>query len=207
MQAIVQHGYRTVDVLRLQDVDEPTPGPHEVLGRVHAAAVNHGDWFVTSGRPDVMRAALGLRGPRVAVRGRDVTGRDVTGRDVTGRDVTGRDVTGRVATVGAAVTGFRPGDDVHAAVAAGSFAGYVCVPERMPALKPADLTAVQIAKALGADVTGVQLPQRRAGRFARRRPRHRLHPGGHLAERHARAELVTAVCGGPRSTIDEGDRP
>ena len=60
MQAIVQHAYGTIDdVLRLQNIDEPTPGPHEVLVRVHAASVNHGDWFVTSGRPYVMRAALG----------------------------------------------------------------------------------------------------------------------------------------------------
>ena len=94
MQAIVQHAYGASDVLRLQDIDEPTPGPHDVLVRVHAASVNHGDWFVTSGRPYVMRVALGLRRPRVAVRGRDLAS--------------------RVETAGAAVTRFRPGDDVYA---------------------------------------------------------------------------------------------
>jgi NADPH:quinone reductase-like Zn-dependent oxidoreductase len=177
MQAIVQHAYGAVDVLRLQDIDEPTPGPHEVLVRVHAASVNHGDWFVTSGRPYVLRAALGLHRPRVAVRGRDLAG--------------------RVETVGAAVTGFRPGDDVYAEITTGSFAEYACVPERLLAHKPTNLTfeqaaavplaagtalqglrdvgevqpgqavlvngasggvgtfAVQIAKTLGADVTGV----------------------------------------------------
>jgi NADPH:quinone reductase-like Zn-dependent oxidoreductase len=67
MQAIVQHAYGTIDdVLRLQNIDEPTPGPHEVLVRVHAASVNHGDWFVTSGRPYVMRAALGLALARIS---------------------------------------------------------------------------------------------------------------------------------------------
>ena len=95
MQAIVQHAYGTIDdVLRLQNIDEPTPGPHDVLVRVHAASVNHGDWLVTSGRPYVMRAALGARRPRVAVRGRDLAG--------------------RVEMVGAAVTRFHPGDDVYA---------------------------------------------------------------------------------------------
>jgi NADPH:quinone reductase-like Zn-dependent oxidoreductase len=62
---------------------------------------NHGDWFITSGRPYVMRAALGLRRPRVAVRGRDLPG--------------------RIETVGAAVTRFRPGDDVCAETTTGSF--------------------------------------------------------------------------------------
>ena len=68
MRAIVQHAYGASDVLRLQDIDEPIPRPHEVLVRVHAASINHGDCFVTSGRPYVMHAALGLRRPRVAVR-------------------------------------------------------------------------------------------------------------------------------------------
>jgi NADPH:quinone reductase-like Zn-dependent oxidoreductase len=75
MRAIVQHAYGASDVLRLQDIAEPTPGPHDVLVAVQAASVNHGDWFVTSGRPYVMRAVLGMRKPRVAVRGRDLAGR------------------------------------------------------------------------------------------------------------------------------------
>jgi NADPH:quinone reductase-like Zn-dependent oxidoreductase len=43
MRAFVQHAYGTSDVLRLQDIDEPSPGPHDVLVGVHAASVNHGD--------------------------------------------------------------------------------------------------------------------------------------------------------------------
>ena len=109
MRAIVQHAYGTSDVLRLQDIDEPSPGPHDVLVGVHAASVNHGDWFTTSGRPYVMRPALGMRKPRVAVRGRDLAG--------------------RVEAVGAAVTRFRPGDDVYAEPTNGSFAELACVPE------------------------------------------------------------------------------
>jgi hypothetical protein len=54
MRAIVQHAYGASDVLRLQDIDEPTPGPHEVLVRVYAASINHGDWSVTCGRPYVI---------------------------------------------------------------------------------------------------------------------------------------------------------
>jgi hypothetical protein len=133
MRAIVQHAYGASDVLSLQDIDEPTPGPHEVLVRVYAASINHGDWFVTSGRPYVMRAALGLHRPRVAVRGRDLAG--------------------RVEAVGAAVTGFRPGDDVYAETTTGSFAELACVPERLLALKPTNLTFEQAAAVPVAAVT------------------------------------------------------
>jgi NADPH:quinone reductase-like Zn-dependent oxidoreductase len=136
MRAIVQHAYGASDVLRLQDIDEPTPGPHEVLVRVYAASINHGDWFVTSGRPYVMRAALGLHRPRVAVRGRDLAG--------------------RVEAVGAAVTRFRPGDDVYAETTTGSFAELACVPERLLALKPTNLAFEQAAAVPVAAVTALQ---------------------------------------------------
>jgi NADPH:quinone reductase-like Zn-dependent oxidoreductase len=75
MRAIVQRAYGAADVLRLQDIAAPDPGPHDVLVGVHAASVNHGDWFATCGRPYVMRAAFGMRRPRVAVRGLDLAGR------------------------------------------------------------------------------------------------------------------------------------
>jgi len=136
MRAIVQHAYGTSDVLRLQDIDEPTPGPHDVLVDVHAASVNHGDWFVTSGRPYVARVALGPRRPRVAVRGRDLAG--------------------RVDAVGAAVTRFRPGDDVYAETTTGSFAELACVPERLLARKPTNLTFEQAAAVPVAAVTALQ---------------------------------------------------
>ncbi len=41
MRAIVQHAYGTSEVLRLEDIEQPTPGRHDVLVRVHAASVNH----------------------------------------------------------------------------------------------------------------------------------------------------------------------
>jgi NADPH:quinone reductase-like Zn-dependent oxidoreductase len=141
MRAIVQHAYGTSDVLRLQDIDEPSPGPHDVLVGVHAASVNHGDWFLTSGRPYAMRAALGLRKPRVAVRGRDLAG--------------------QVEAVGAYVTRFRPGDDVNAETTTGSFAELACVPEDLLALKPANLTFQQAAAVPVAAVTALQRAARR----------------------------------------------
>jgi NADPH:quinone reductase-like Zn-dependent oxidoreductase len=125
MRAIVQRAYGASDVLLLGEADDPAPGPHDVLVGVHAASINHGDCFATSGRPYVMRAAFGMRRPRVAVRGRDLAG--------------------RVEAVGAAVTQFRPGDDVYAETTTGSFAELACVPEHLLALKPANLTFEQAA--------------------------------------------------------------
>jgi NADPH:quinone reductase-like Zn-dependent oxidoreductase len=136
MRAIVQRAYGAADVLRLQDIAAPDPGPHDVLVGVHAASVNHGDWFATCGRPYVMRAAFGMRRPRVAVRGLDLAG--------------------RVEAVGAAVTRFRPGDGVYAETTTGSFAELACVPERLLARKPANLTFAQAAAVPVAAVTALQ---------------------------------------------------
>ncbi len=136
MRAIVQRAYGTCDDLRLEGIDEPTPGPHEVLVRIRAASVNRADWLVTTGRPSILRVGLGLRRPRVAVRGRDLAG--------------------TVVTVGGAVTGFGPGDEVYAETTTGSFAEYACVPERLLAPKPTNLTFEQAAAVPLAAVTALQ---------------------------------------------------
>jgi hypothetical protein len=63
-KAIVQTRYGSPDVLQLKDVDEPVVKDDEVLVRVHAAAVNIGDWHLMRGVPYVMRLVAGLPGPR-----------------------------------------------------------------------------------------------------------------------------------------------
>jgi len=79
MKAIVQDRYGPPDVLRLQDVDQPAPAHDEVLVRVDAAAVNAYDWHVMRGDPYVARlmapAVFGGRGPKSRIRGRDFAGR------------------------------------------------------------------------------------------------------------------------------------
>lgn len=75
MRAIVQHSYGGPEVLRLEDVAVPAPpGRKEVLVEVRAVSVNHGDLAVVTGQPYVLRLAFGLRRPRVAIRGRDLAG-------------------------------------------------------------------------------------------------------------------------------------
>ena len=74
MKAATQRAYGGPEVLRIQDVEQPAVGPGEVLVRVHAASVHVGDWILMTGSPFVMRFATGLRTPRNAVPGSDVAG-------------------------------------------------------------------------------------------------------------------------------------
>ncbi|MHA7156339.1 NAD(P)-dependent alcohol dehydrogenase [Arthrobacter sp. TMN-50] len=74
MKAVVQHRYGAADVLSYQDVDKPVIKDGEVLVRVRATAINHADWVYTSGRPLIARLAFGLRTPRNMVRGKDIAG-------------------------------------------------------------------------------------------------------------------------------------
>jgi NADPH:quinone reductase-like Zn-dependent oxidoreductase len=75
MKAIVHDEYGPPeDVLELRDIADPVRKDDEVLLRVHAAGVNWADWATTRGQPHVMRMVYGLRAPRNRVRGMDVAG-------------------------------------------------------------------------------------------------------------------------------------
>jgi NADPH:quinone reductase-like Zn-dependent oxidoreductase len=74
MQAIVQDNYGSGEALALREVERPEIGEHDVLVRVRAAGVNPADWAVMSGLPYIARPVYGLRRPKVGVRGTDVAG-------------------------------------------------------------------------------------------------------------------------------------
>ena len=74
MRAVVQREYGPADVLRLEDVDPPTIRDGEVLLRVVAASVHAGDALLMQGVPYLMRLGTGLRRPRSTIRGLDVAG-------------------------------------------------------------------------------------------------------------------------------------
>ena len=74
MRAIVQDRYGDSDVLELRDVPRPEPGDGEVLVRVHAAGVDRGTWHVMAGLPLIARPMFGLRRPRNPTPGRDIAG-------------------------------------------------------------------------------------------------------------------------------------
>jgi NADPH:quinone reductase-like Zn-dependent oxidoreductase len=84
MKAIVQDRYGPSDVLRLDEVDPPVAAAGELLVRVHAASVNARDWHIMRGDPYLARMAFGLRSPNVRVRGTDFAGRvEAVGAGVT----------------------------------------------------------------------------------------------------------------------------
>lgn len=84
MQAIVQDRYGAAEVLEAQEIDKPEIGDNEVLVRVQAASIHVGDWILMTGSPFIMRLATGLRKPKNRVPGTDVAGTvEAVGKDVT----------------------------------------------------------------------------------------------------------------------------
>lgn len=75
MKAMVYHTYGSPDVLALEEVQKPVPGDTEVLVRVYAAGVNAGDWHLLRGSPFPVRLIAGLRKPKQTILGSDVAGR------------------------------------------------------------------------------------------------------------------------------------
>lgn len=125
MHAVVQDGYGTAEVLRLDRIARPVIADHEVLVRVGAAGLDRGTWHLMSGKPYLMRViGFGFRRPK--------------------NPVPGIDVAGTVAEVGAAVTRFAVGDEV-VGIARGSFAEYAAAREDKLVPKPSNLTVEEAA--------------------------------------------------------------
>ena len=74
MKAICHDRYGTPDQLAVRDVADPVPGPGQVVVGVHAASVNPLDLHMLTGTPMLVRLTSGLRRPRQQVRGADVAG-------------------------------------------------------------------------------------------------------------------------------------
>jgi NADPH:quinone reductase-like Zn-dependent oxidoreductase len=74
MKAIVQDTYGPADVLELREIERPEVGENDVLVRVRAAGSGPDVWHIMTGQPYMARAALGFRRPKVRVRGWDVAG-------------------------------------------------------------------------------------------------------------------------------------
>jgi NADPH:quinone reductase-like Zn-dependent oxidoreductase len=136
MKAITQETYGPPDVLEFRDVDDPVVEDQDVLVRVHAAGAGPDVWHIMTGQPYMARLALGLRRPKVPIRGWDVAG--------------------AVEKVGAAVTMFRPGDEVMGVAEAGSFAEHAVTPADKLVRKPANVSFEQAAAVPISGVTALQ---------------------------------------------------
>ncbi len=135
MRAIVRDTYGSVDVLRLAQIAKPGVDDDEVLLRVHAAGLDRGAWHMMTGKPYLMRLAVGLRTPK--------------------NPVLGFDVAGTVVAVGPAVTRFSAGDEVFG-FGNGSFAEFTVAPADKLAHKPANLSFEQAAVVPVSAVTALQ---------------------------------------------------
>ena len=176
MKAIVQVQYGSPDVLTLKDIGKPVVKDDEVLVRVRAAAVNIGDWHLLRGVPYAMRLASGLLKPKREIPGVDVVGQvEVTGKNVEqfrpGDEVFGwcRGAFAEYACAPETNLLPKPANltfDQAAAVGDSAFTALAAVRDQGK-VQPGQTVlingasggvgtfAVQIAKALGANVTGV----------------------------------------------------
>ncbi|MFR9772588.1 NAD(P)-dependent alcohol dehydrogenase [Nocardia sp. SC052] len=86
MKAIVQRGYGAPEqVLAPDDIARPAPSDDEVLVRMRATSVNTPDWLAVTGVPYLLRLGFGLRRPATPVRGSDIAGTvEAVGKNVTG---------------------------------------------------------------------------------------------------------------------------
>ena len=138
MKAAVFHKYGDPDVLRLEDVERPTPRDSEVLVHVHAASVNDWDWGLIRGET-TNRIFNGLLTPK--------------------RTIPGCDVAGVVEAVGSSVSSLAPGDTVYGDLCVsgfGAFAEYVCAPAASLCRKPDGMTFEQAAAVPQAAMLAVQ---------------------------------------------------
>ena len=126
MKAIVYHKYGSPDVLKLEEVEKPSPKDDEILIKIYTVSVNGSDREGLIGKPLYARMG-GLRRP--------------------GYPILGSDIAGRVETVGKNNTEFQVGDEVFGEIPGykGGFAEYVCTRGRTMARKPATLTFEEAA--------------------------------------------------------------
>jgi NADPH:quinone reductase-like Zn-dependent oxidoreductase len=176
MQAITHDTYGSADVLALTQVARPMPSENEVLLRVHAEGVERGAWHMMTGKPYLGRLAFGLRTPRRQVLGTEVAGTvDAVGSAVT-RFAVGEEVYGfaqgsfaEYAVARGDRLATKPGNLTFEQAAAVPVSGATALQALTDAgrLQRGQTVlvigasggvgsyAVQIAKALGAEVTGV----------------------------------------------------
>lgn len=176
MRAVLRREYGETNVLSVEDVDAPTPAEGQVLVRVKAAGVNMAEWHLMTGRPSLVKLALGFPKPR--------------------DPSLGEDLAGVVEAIGPGVTRFAVGDEVFGS-GHGTFAEFAVAREDRLQPKPANVsfeeaaatpmagyTALQ-ALAVGGDIVGTQVAVTGAGGGV----------GSMLVQlARARGAHVTAIC-------------
>jgi NADPH:quinone reductase-like Zn-dependent oxidoreductase len=133
MKAAIFRSYGTPDVLKIEDIEKPTPKAGEVLVKIRASSVNPAEWYALTGL-FVARLGSGLVKPKDTRLGVDYAG--------------------VVEAVGEDVNGVMPGDEVFGA-RSGAFAEYVCA-RNFVFPKPSNITFEQAGSAATAAITALQ---------------------------------------------------
>lgn len=149
MKAVICTKYGPPEVLRIKEVEKPSPKPNEVLVKVLATTVHIGDTKIRRFEPGlgpvkdfffkpVMRIIVGFTGPR--------------------KKVLGMEFSGEIESTGKDVTIFKVGDPVFASTEFrfGTYAQYCCVPENgIIAIKPANMTHEEAAPVSNGGITAL----------------------------------------------------
>jgi NADPH:quinone reductase-like Zn-dependent oxidoreductase len=129
MKAIVCTRYGLPKAIELREVEKPVPKDNEVLVEVHASSVTFSNLILVSSKLFLFRLILGRQ---LIPKSR----------------IPGTDMAGRVVAVGRSAKQFKPGDEVYGDLFGGNkggFAEYVCAPENVLALKPANISFEEAA--------------------------------------------------------------
>ena len=140
MQAVVYTKYGPPEVLKLAEVEKPTPKDNEVLVKVKASSINYSDWAFVRGKPLLVRLTFqGLFKPK--------------------NTILGADIAGIVEAVGKNIKQFQPGDEIFGDISDcgwGGFAEYVCATENALVLKPSNISFEEAASVPQAAVVALQ---------------------------------------------------
>lgn len=128
MKAIVNTQYGPPEVLKLREIEKPTPKENEVLIKIHATTVNRTDCGFRQPEYLIVRLFAGLFKPK--------------------NKILGSELAGEIEAVGSAVKSFKPGDEVYglSTFKFGTHAEYICMAEsKSITLKPENMSYKEAA--------------------------------------------------------------